>query len=278
MDFFATKAYYRTAQFLSIAFFPLALVAVIVLKVEDRITVENVRIESSRQVILRSPLKETLIKSIHIKTGHEVREGDPLIEFEDLQNWRTDLAKKKNQLEFIREKADVYTRLRAEGAQSGLSAKDITTEANALQIEIDGLEERVGRLTLKAPFNGTITELPVKEYESVEIGTPLLSLAAMNEKIIRCHVPEDRFQYLRVGQRVAIKSNQYSYFSFKIFEGEVAAFHSFASHEGQVIRYETEILLLGEAEELLPVGSSATCDIIVEERPLYELLMGQKKR
>ena len=278
MDFFTTKAYYRTAQFLSIAFFPLALAAMIVLKVEDRITVENVRIESRRQVILRSALKETLIKNIHIKTGAEVREGDPLIEFEDLQNWRTELAKKKNQLEFVREKAEVYVRLRAEGAQSGLSTKDMTTEANALQIEIEGLEERVGRLTLRAPFNGTVTELPVKEYESVGIGTPLLSLAAMNDKIIRCFVPEDRYQYLRKDQHVAIKSNQYSFFSFKIFEGKVASFHSFASHDGQDVRYETEILLVGEAQELLPVGSTATCDIIVEERPLYELFIGQKKR
>ena len=46
------------------------------------------------------------------------------------------------------------------------------------EFEIAALRDKVDRLTLRAPFTGRITELMVKPYAKMEIGTPLVALSA----------------------------------------------------------------------------------------------------
>lgn len=276
-ELLTTKFYYRTAQVVSIVFLPLAFLSLFVLRVEDRIVVDGV-VESDNYVTLRSPLDDTLIENILVEPGADVKSGQALLNLQDLKSWRNELEKKEKRLEYITEKADVYQKLRKEGAQSGLITKDSQNEANILEIEIRALKENVGRLTLRAPFAGKITEVMVKPYSHVEVGTPLAKLSAMDEKIIRCQIPESRFPFLRQDQTVAVKSNLYNYFKWKIYSGKVKSYYSYASHENEKPTYETKIVLTGEGRDLLTIGSTARCEILVEDRPLIELLLGEDKR
>ncbi len=285
MDFITTPAFYRTNQIVSILFLPLAVISLFLIKVEDRIVVDGV-VESDNQVVLRSPLDETLLEDIFVHPGDDVKKGAPLVQFRDLLNWRQDLDRKHKRQDLLKEKADIYVKLHGEGAQSGLTAKDMVNESQTLEFEIAALQDKVDRLTLRAPFDGRVTELMVKPYAKMEIGTPLLALSAMDEKVIRCQVPESRFPYLHKGQPVAIKSNLYNYFTFQIYTGEVKSFYTYASNPAlagsanplQGPAYETKIALTGEAKDRLTIGSTASCEILVENQPLYRLLLGERKK
>lgn len=285
MDFITTTAFYRSTQIVSILFLPLTVLALFYIKVEDRIVVDGA-VESDNQVILRSPLDDTLLDDIFVKPGDDVAKDAPLVRFRDLQNWRQELERKQKRYELLKEKAEIYVKLHGEGAQSGLTAKDMVNESQTLEFEIAALRDKVDRLTLRAPFTGRITELMVKPYAKMEIGTPLVALSAMDVKVIRCEVPEARFPYLRKGQPVAIKSNLYHYLTFRIYTGEVKSFYTYASSASAnpangarpEPSYETKIALTGEAKELLTIGSTASCEILVEDQPLYRLFLGERKR
>lgn len=280
MDFITTKFFYRFTQVVSLFFLPLIILSLFFIRIEDRITVTGV-IESDNQVVLRSPLDDTLLAEILVKPGTDVKEGEPLVKFQDLRNWRLELEKKIKRLELIQEKSDIYIKLRGEGAQSGLTTKDVMNEAETLKIEIKALQDDVDRLTLRAPFTGRITELMVKPYAKMEIGTPIVALSAMSQmdlKVVSCNVPQSRYPYLRTDQPVAIKSAQFPYLRFKIYTGVVKWFSKYASTTDQGQVYETKIALTGEAKDLLPIGSTATCEILVEDQPLYVLLTGENRR
>lgn len=277
MEIITTQTFYRINQIASLLFLPLALLSLFIIKVEDRIVVDGV-VESDNQVILRSPLDDTLLADILVKPGDDVEKGAPLAKLQDLRNWQRELDKSQKRLELLREKSTIYTKLHGEGAQSGLTAKDMQNEAQTLEIEIKALQDNVDRLTIRAPFAGRITELMVKPYAKMEIGTPIVSLSAMDDLVIRCQVPETRFPYLQKGQPVAIKSNLYSYFVFQIYTGEVKSFYTYASNSAGGPTYETKIALTGEARNMLRIGSTASCEILVENQPLYRLFLGERKR
>lgn len=276
MEIIATKAFYRSTQIVSLLFLPLVALSLFLIKVEDRIVVDGT-VESDNQAVLRSPLDDTLLEEIFVKSGEDVAKAAPLMRFQDLQSWRLELEKKQKRLEFVHDKAAVYIKLRNEGAQSGLTTRDFVNEEQTLEIEIKTLQERVERLTLRAPFAGRVTDLMIKPFTNVSIGTPLIALSAMDEKVIRCQVPQSRFPYLRVNQPVAIKSDQYPHTKYKVFTGTVKSFYPYASTNTQEPLYETKILLTEDAPKVLPIGSTATCEILVDAQPLYWLLKGEKK-
>ncbi len=277
MKIFTTKAYYRASQIASIAFLPAVIIALIFIKIEDRIVVNGI-IESDNHLIMRSALEDKLVKTVLVKPGQSVKHGEALVELEDLGNWRVELERTQSQYDLAKEKAEVYSNLKNKGAQSGLSAKTYENQAKILEIEIKSLKQQIDRLTVRAPFDGKITEVMVKKSEKVDIGTPIVALSAMDEKIVRCNVPEARFPYLQLGQKVAIKSNLYNYFTFEIYTGVVKTFDAYASHTTKEPVFETKIKVTGKGAEILKVGSTAQCEIIVEKQPLYALLLGDNKK
>lgn len=283
MSVIASKGYYRFVQVLSVLVVPLIAVLMIFVKIDDRVIVNGV-VESSHHVILRSPLEKTLIEDIKIKPGSDVRAGQELLTFRDLNNWRLELEKIRRRVIMLTEKAEIYESLNKKGAQSTLSAKELKTEAETLRIEAKSLEQQVEKLTLRAPFSGRITDVLVKEHMNVAVGTELVALSAMDEKVIRCFVPENRYSLLREGQTVAIKSNLYNYLHYTVYRGVVKNFSQYgtrgqdtsdAAASAAMPVFETFIKVLDDdhGAEMLKVGSTAACEIVVERRPLYELFL-----
>lgn len=274
MSVITSHGYYRFVQVLSILVVPLIVVAMIYVQIDDRVIVEGV-VESNHHVVLRSPLEKTLVADILVEPGSDVRAGQELMTFRDLSNWRLDLEKKKRRVTLLLEKAETYEKLSKQGAQSALSTKEYRTEADTLLIEVKALEREVEKLTLRAPFAGRVTDVLIKEHMNVAVGTELVALSAMDEKVIRCHIPENRFSLLQEGQRVAIKSNLYNYLHYTVYRGEVKKFPEYATHLTGQATYETYIKILPDdgGVDKLPIGSTASCEIVVERRPLYELFL-----
>jgi multidrug resistance efflux pump len=241
---------------------------------DDRVTVAGV-VESNRHLVLCSPVEKTLVAEIFVAPGADVELGAPILRFADLQNWALELEKKDQQVKLLLEKAATYERLEKQGAQSKLSSMEYRTQANTLTLEADALKKQVENLTLRAPFAGKITDILVTEYQSVAVGTPIAALSAMDGKVIRCFIPENRFSEVQVGQPVAIKSNLYNYLHYAVYYGEVKNFDSYATHATEQPSFETFIKIVNDNNgvEMLKVGSTASCDIIVARRPLYELFL-----
>ena len=327
MSIIASKGYYRFIQVLSVLVVPIIVIVMVFCKIDDRIIVIGV-VESTRHVLLRSSIDKTLIEKILVEPGKDVEEGQPLIVFRDLDNWKLELEKTRlqidknrlqlqktsillaktiGQMETKREKADTYEKLNKEGAQAALAAKELRTEADSLEKDAEalkkdvdlmakdvslmeanakGLEQQIARLTLRAPFKGRVTDVLVREPMNVTVGTELLALSAMDDKVVRCFVPENRADRLEDGLNVTIKSNLYNYLHYSVFRGKVKKHYPYGTRapDGAPVpaiateampTYETFITIGPEnnGPQMLKVGSTVTCEIIVERQPLYKLFI-----
>lgn len=262
---------YRLSQLVAVLLVPLLVSLFAVVEVSDRIVIDG-EIESAKQLDLTSPLGSTLVGKVLIEVGENVKRGQALLEFQDLGNWRLEKVRKTQRADFLAHRLKVYDKLHKMGTASELKMRELKTEEANLRTEIAALENNINRLTLRAPFAGRVTKLLVAEYTNVNIGTPLLTISDMREKVIRCFVPEDRFAQLRDGLKVAIKSNMLNFLKYDVYQGEVIAHHAYMSRAEQRISYETVIGIDGAGQEKLRIGGTATCEIITDKQPLYTLI------
>ncbi len=274
MSFLAGKAFYRFSQVLGILLLPCILCLLFLLKIEEKVRVRGV-VESSTQVTVTSQLKDTVVKRITMNVGDMVAAGDVVIEFEDLQGFRSQAAQLKVKLQ---EQEDRLSRLKPLHQAGSISARDLKKlDFNIAQIKLhcQDLLNRAARLRVKSPIAGRIVTISIKPFQKATIGQELFAVSGGGDKIIKCNVPERHYTYLENGQRVDIKSELYNYLTYDIYHGEIAEISPYGFRDGDGIFYEVTIRIT-EGSDRLKVGSAADCEIITRKAPLIRLLFPRK--
>lgn len=118
----------------------------------------------------------------------EARFAEGLISRRDL-----DAVRRAHDLEVLGQPAQRDRSIRAD---VGLSAAEVA---------IAEAELRVGRCDVRAPFAGTVAELPVRLGQVVNPGEPLLTLVDLDQVEIEADVIETDLTGLRVGSRAAVQ-------------------------------------------------------------------------
>ena len=118
----------------------------------------------------------------------EARFAEGLISRRDL-----DAVRRAHDLEVLGQPAERDRSIRAD---VGLSAAEVA---------IAEAELRVARCDVRAPFAGTVAELPVQFGQVVNPGEPLLTLVDLDEVEIEADVLETDLAGLRVGSRAAVQ-------------------------------------------------------------------------
>lgn len=272
MNLITTRVYYRLAQVASVLLLPALLLALVLVEVEDRIVVDG-QVVAETQATLASPLEKVLVQSVGVEPGTVVEAGQVLVVFADLQGWRLALAEQEKRLAFWTGKAKAMAALERQGAGAGLTTREACLQQETLELSIAALRAKVARLSLRAPFAGQVTAVHIDPGASVAIGTELITLVDPATKVVRCGVPENRVVELRRGQQVAIKSTYLNYLRHRVFQGTVGPFSPFGEETAESHLFETTVLLDADGREVLKVGTSAQCEIVVSAQPLYQLLL-----
>ncbi|MEM8893209.1 MAG: efflux RND transporter periplasmic adaptor subunit [Bacteroidota bacterium] len=157
----------------------------------------------SRKNVLMSAETMGKIESIKVKQGQSVSRGQALIVL-DAQIIRNNIAEVETQLELAN---IVYER------QSNLWENNIGTEIQFLEAKNgkEGLERRLKTLQsqleqaiVRAPFSGSIDEIPVNEGEMATIGMPLIRIVKPNDMYISADVSEAYVGKFGVGDTVGV--------------------------------------------------------------------------
>jgi multidrug efflux pump subunit AcrA (membrane-fusion protein) len=179
------------------------------------------------------------IEEILIAEGQRVSEGEELMQ----------LDKSKQELNYLKAK-NAYELIKTSGSESEINEQELN-----FQIAKKNLEDT----TLKTPFSGLITEVPVTPGDYVQAGTKVGYLIDDSSYEIEVSVNEIDSLEVEVGQEVIITLDA---FPGREFLGRVREIHNYTKNVNGVVTLPV-IVQLDQVEKQFKPGFSALLEIIV---------------
>lgn len=174
------------------------------------------------------------VSVIHVDIGDRVKKGDPLLQFDreiEALNLKAIQAAKLQSQEELSEAKRRYEsgkRLRKKG---GISKEELEQRQANVKIaeavyqrqfaEEQKQQAIVNRHTIKAPFNGVISEKLTEVGEWIDTGKPVFTLIAMNGLQVDFQVPQELYSQIDNKSQITIRLDA---IPDKTFEGKIDAF------------------------------------------------------
>lgn len=140
-----------------------------------------------RQAMISS-LVAARTQAIHVQVGDSFKEGDVLISFAcDVlaAGIRSALAKQKQYQ--ITHNANVELRKDDAVSKLDVALSEARLEESRANVALARAQQQ--RCTVVAPYNGKVAKVTVNEYESVEIGSPLIAILDDSQLEMTLHLP-----------------------------------------------------------------------------------------
>ncbi len=160
-------------------------------------------IEAVQSIRLR-PEVDGRITSILFREGDEVAQGTALFKVDDAE-LKAQVARAEANRDLAEQALARTRQLIAEKASSQADLERAEATARSTQAELDLLELRLARTTVRAPFGGVTGQRKVSLGDYVTSSTELVSLQTVNPERAAFQVPERYAERLRRGQQVAFR-------------------------------------------------------------------------
>ncbi|ARG96714.1 efflux RND transporter periplasmic adaptor subunit [Legionella micdadei] len=218
------------------------------------------------------------IAAIYFTPGAYVKKGTLLIQLDDTV-LKSELASAKANLtlsetNYIRTKELAKRSLASEQALDKTLA-DLQEKENTVKVKQAQLE----KLSLRAPFSGTLGSRQVSVGQYVKVGQPLVRLVANQKLRVEYNLPERYLPKLHLGQKVTVRSDA---FPNKTYIGIVNYIDPAVDKETRTIAVEA---LIDNVERLLSAGLFVRVNhqfgerkkrLLVPEESLIPTINGQK--
>ena len=89
----------------------------------------------------------------------------------------------------------------------GKSSSSIGFNAAALQAQIEQIEDRIEKCRIVSPAKGTVIAKYANEGELVNVGTPLMKVANLDEVYLRAYFTSDQLADIKVGDEVDVTAD-----------------------------------------------------------------------
>jgi len=256
---------------------------------------ESGKVEPVASVNVKSALAGEVIK-LFVEEGDKVKLGQKLVLIQpqpeeaqkvaqtkasikskklDLEDAQRDLKRKETLYEkgFIAEQDVEDARKQYENSQIQLRLAKrqlwvvLGGEEN---VDVEGLDlEGIENITLKSSMEGMVTSVNVEEGEMITSGTQalggggiaIMTVADLNEMIVKANINEVDVGKLEKGQRVKIG---FDAIKGKVYQGKVRKISPSGTEEQNLVIYPVEVEILDSDDRIRP-GMTADLDIIVGE-------------
>jgi len=161
------------------------------------------QVEALQSIELR-PEVEGRIVAILVREGQEVAQGRGLFKVDDAE-LRAQVARAEADRDLARQALERTKQLVAENASSAADLEQAEATARSTQAQLDLLQIRLARTTIRAPFSGVVGQRLVSLGDYVTSATRLVSLQTVNPQRVTFSVPERNASVLRNGQTVRFR-------------------------------------------------------------------------
>jgi RND family efflux transporter MFP subunit len=143
------------------------------------------------------------IETIHVEEGQQVSKGTLLI------SMNTDATEKqikgvKSSLELATSTYEKQSTLWEKGIGSEIQYLNAKSTKESLEAQLETLEAQLRMTQIRAPFNGTVDKILLKEGELASPGFPVVEFVNLNGITIKADVPEKFIDNVKVGQNVEL--------------------------------------------------------------------------
>lgn len=188
---------------------------------------------ANREVKLNADIQGK-IEAVRVDLGSEVKKGEILIEL-DNSLLKLQLESVKIQVKDLEKDFERYRILTEADAIQKAKLDKIQLQLQSAIIQRRTIEEQINKTTIRAPFDGTITQKFVEIGAFAAPGVPLLQLSQMNVLRFTAFVAEGEVNEFALNDTVSLKADQYPKVTFS---GKVVAIGSKANPAS---RYPVEI-------------------------------------
>jgi len=162
-----------------------------------------------------------IVKSILVKEGQQVTEGEILAELDD-RDYRNAVA--SAQAEVDRSKAQ-YDRVKEAAEFKAVSEQEVSNTLAALdkaKAQLDIHAKALEDTVLKARFDGTIAKTYIQNFENVQAKQDILLLHNLGQIEIKAAIPEARLAHVDPARRVTDSAQEdlNFYATFDYFPGQ----------------------------------------------------------
>ncbi len=189
------------------------------------------------ETVAIAPETSGRVAKITFEDGAKVEKGTALFQFDpDLA--RSDLAEAKARLQLAEASYARNQKLRQSGnvAQSAydeaLSARDVARAA------VEAAQVRLDKLTISAPFSGTLGFRNVSEGAYVTAGTPLVQLDKTDRLQVSFSVPELQQQVVEAASRVTFTADA---LPDQLFTADISALDPAIDVNGRALKVRAQV-------------------------------------
>ncbi|MBN8217633.1 MAG: HlyD family efflux transporter periplasmic adaptor subunit [Spirochaetes bacterium] len=263
LDF--AERYIRMTKILAVILVPIVIILFSFVSFERKVVLDG-EVLSPKQILVRSAIKDTLVKKVFVESGDRVTQGQVITEFQDVAGWANQLSVAD---------LDVGVQLAALASYSNMNYDSLDKVMQKAEMErlrlavaqtqyrLADLKEKVRLLRSEAPFDGEIVKVQVQDFDRVDVGTPIYEVARTDEFYVKAWIPEKLYSLVAKGNKVYLKSNLWNYLWYQIFHGEITYLSQFAQRHpvsGEIV-FETHIKVL-DGIDLMRVNTSVKCEIV----------------
>lgn len=144
-----------------------------------------------------------ILEAINVKQGTQVNRGDVLAEVLS----KNVIASYEISHATLRQAEDGYERVKKvhqTGTVADVKLVEIETQLAKAMAAAKSSEEAMEECRIKAPFNGTVSEVLVEQGIQINPGTPILKLVDLSTIEVTIPVPEGEIGKIKIGQKALI--------------------------------------------------------------------------
>jgi membrane fusion protein, multidrug efflux system len=193
-------------------------------------------LRSDETVIIR-PEVAGRVAQIMFREGERVSKGQVLVKLDDSVQ-QADLAKARANLSLSKSKFERSADLMTKGFLSSQARDESENSFRVAQAEAELTEARISKMTIRAPFAGTIGLRQVSVGDYVKEGQDLVNLESLDPLKVDFRVPEMALSRVRDGQTLQITLDA---IPDKAYDGRVFAINPLIDANGRSIVIRAQV-------------------------------------
>jgi multidrug efflux pump subunit AcrA (membrane-fusion protein) len=233
----------------------------------EKVTLENLKSEIQLLGIIHSANKIELfaeqsgiLKNNHFKEGKFFKQGEIILDIDgdefnqNVKAQKGELIMRVSQLipdikidfpeefttwENFLNQIDLHKKLPTIPSLNNPKLKRFVAGKGLLNLyySIEGLEKKLAKFTIEAPFDGVITEVNVQKGTLVRVGQKLGEFIAVNSYELESEVSVNDLQYLKIGTALNFKQNNV----LQAWKGEIIRINSKIDPKTQRIKVYAQV-------------------------------------
>lgn len=210
---------------------------------DEEFQVQAVLTSNTTAVI--SGAMDGVLKNIPLNSGDSFKKGDILVEYE----CRFEKAKQREahaELKAVSRQVEAYERLKKTDSVADVEYVSILQEYEKIKAIYDQTKARLELCTIKAPFDGRVTDKIANNYEAVKAGRVLMEIGSKEPLRADLLIPSIWLRWLNIGTDLEITV----YETGKTYEAKIKRIHGKVDPVTQTAYVVAEINKY--EEELLP--------------------------